>query len=522
MAPLLEMKKIYKSFLGVNALIGVDFTLERGQVHALMGENGAGKSTLIKVLTGVYSLDDTTEHSIYNKKNSDSKKSLARNGGQIILDEKSIRPGSPFEAQKFGISSVYQEVNLCPNLSVAENIMIGREPMGTFGIKRKLLIKKARETLSRLSLDIDVERPLSAYSVGIQQMIAITRALDLRAKILILDEPTSSLDEKEVKELFKAIRKIKEDGLGVIFVTHFLDQTYEISDAITVLRNGERIGTYQTKDLQKLELIKKMIGKEYEEIEGISSKKEQTDRHKESFISIDKISKKGFMRPVSFDIERGSIVGFAGLLGSGRSETASLIFGITKPDEGKITVKGKEVNFSNPSDAALSKFGFCPEDRKMEGIISDLSVRENIILALQSRMGIFKSIPRKKQNEIAAHYIKALSIATSDAEKPIKDLSGGNQQKALLARWLATDPELLILDEPTRGIDIGAKSEIQKLMLKLRSEGVSFIFISSEIEEIVRCSDKAIVFKDKTQIATIGKNEISEKNILNIIAYGGK
>lgn len=494
MKTILEMKNITKSFIGVRALKDINFSLESGEVRALMGENGAGKSTLIKVLTGVYKLD----------------------GGEIYLDNKRVYPSSTLDAQKIGISSVYQEVNLCDNLTVAENIMIGREPKRFGLIDKKKLIDMAFEAIDKLSLNIDVRKPLSDYSLGIQQMIAITRSLQLNSKILILDEPTSSLEENEVNQLFDIIEKLKNSGIGIIFVTHFLDQVYRISDSITVLRNGSLVGNHKTSELSKLDLIKEMLGKEYEDIQNNANKK-QFDNEDE-FIKIDGIGKKTYMHPVSFDIHKGEIVGFSGLLGSGRSETAKLIFGAVKKDSGNIFIKGSKKEFLHPIDAINNKIGFCSEDRKLEGIISDLSIRENIILALQAKNGIMKYMSRKKQEQLANIYIKALNIVTVDSNKPIKFLSGGNQQKVLLARWLCTTPELLILDEPTRGIDIGSKSEIQKMMLDLSKEGMSFIFISSEMEEVIRTSDKVVIFKDNKKIKELIGNDINEKNILNSIA----
>lgn len=495
MNTILEMKNIQKYFIGVQALKDINFSLNAGEVCALMGENGAGKSTLIKVLTGVHKLD----------------------GGEIILEGKKIYPNSPLDAQKMGISSVYQEVNLCGNLTVAENIFIGREPKKFGFIDKKKLIDNAFEAVNKLYLNIDVTKPLSYYSLGIQQMIAITRALQLNAKILILDEPTSSLEENEVNQLFDIMKRLKNEGLGIIFVTHFLDQVYKVSDTITVLRNGKLVGSHKTSELSKLNLIKEMLGKEYDDISNSIVKKEYNE-NADDFIKIDNIGKKTYMNPVSFNINKGEIVGFSGLLGSGRSETAKLIFGAVKKDTGSIFIKNEKKDFSQPIDAINNRIGFCSEDRKLEGIIGDLSIRENIILALQAKKGIFNYIDRKKQEEMADKYIKALNVVTVDANKPIKFLSGGNQQKVLLARWLCTDPELLILDEPTRGIDIGAKSEIQKMMLDLSNKGMSFIFISSEIEEVIRSSDKVVIFKDNKKIKELLGNDINEKNILNSIA----
>lgn len=494
MNTILEMKNITKSFIGVHALKEINFSLKSGSVCALMGENGAGKSTLIKVLTGVYQLDC----------------------GEIYLDNKRVIPNSTSDAQRLGISAVYQEVNLCENLTVAENIMIGREPKKFGLIDRKRLIDNAFKAIDKLSLDIDVTKPLSHYSLGIQQIIAITRSLQTNFKILILDEPTSSLEENEVNQLFDIITKLKDNGIGIIFVTHFIDQVYRISDSITVLRNGSLVGSHKTSELGKLDLIKEMLGKEYEYIQNTENKK--SFENEKEFINIDGIGKKKYMHPVSFNIHKGEIVGFSGLLGSGRSQTAKLIFGAVKKDFGNIFIKNSKKEFIHPIDAINNKIGFCSEDRKVEGIISDLSIRENIILVLQAKTGMLKYINRKQQELIADKYIKALNIVTVDYNKPIKFLSGGNQQKCLLARWLCTNPELLILDEPTRGIDIGSKSEIQKMMLDLSKEGMSFIFISSEMEEVIRTSDKVVIFKDNKKIKELIGSDINENNILNSIA----
>lgn len=498
----LDMVGICKTFPGVIALSAVDFQLEKGEIHTLMGENGAGKSTLIKVLTGVHQIDD----------------------GKIILRGKEIRITSTGAAQKHGISTVYQEVNLCPNLSVAENIYIGREPMKRGSIDWDTINKDAKNLLEeRLNLKIDVKKLLSSYSVAIQQMVAIARAVDISRGILILDEPTSSLDSNEVKELFKAMRKLKDEGMSILFVTHFLDQVYQISDRITVLRNGEFIGTYEASKLPRIDLISKMVGKEFNDIER-EDKKFKEVRIKpidENYVKTCKLGKRGTIEPFDIDIKPGEILGFAGLLGSGRTETAKLIFGIDKADHGTINIRGKEYSYINPLQAIKEGFGFCPEDRKVEGIIGELSIRENIILALQSSMGIFKYLPMKKQQEISEKYVELLKISTPSIEKRIDNLSGGNQQKTILARWLATNPQLLILDEPTRGIDVGAKSEIMKLIIKLASEGMTIIFISSELQEMVRCCDRVLVLRDRMIIRELIGEEIQEKTIMETIAGGG-
>lgn len=496
----LEMKGIGKIFPGVRALSNVDFTLRKGEIHTLMGENGAGKSTLIKVLTGVYEIDE----------------------GTIILRGKEIKISGTQEAQSYGISTVYQEVNLCSNLTVAENIYIGREPMKNRSIDWKKMNEDATKLLQeRLNLKIDVKKALNNYSVAIQQMVAIARAVDISKGILILDEPTSSLDANEVKQLFKIMRKFREEGMSIIFVTHFLNQVYEVSDKLTVLRNGELVGTYDADKLSRIDLVSKMIGKDYGEIQKSTRIKKETNYEKrENFITTSNFGRAGTINAFNIEIKKGEVLGFAGLLGSGRSECAKTIFGIDKSTSGNITINGKRYSYIYPQKAIEEGLGFCPEDRKVEGIVGDLTIRENIILAMQANKGIFKYLPMKKQQQISQKYIDLLKIKTPSMEQKISNLSGGNQQKVILARWLATDPKLLILDEPTRGIDIGAKGEITELILALAKQGMTILFISSELPEVVKCCDRVIVLRDRNIIAELDGDEIEESNIMKTIAGG--
>jgi galactofuranose transport system ATP-binding protein len=504
-APIIEMKKINKVFPGVRALSSVDFRLFRGEVHALMGQNGAGKSTLVKVLTGVYKQDS----------------------GEINLEGKPIQPDSPLSAQKLGINTVYQEVNLCLNLSVAENMFIGKEPMKLGKIDWKEMYRRSEEVLKNLNLSVDVTRTLSSYSIAVQQMVAIARVLDSSAKVLILDEPTSSLDEGEVAQLFKVIKKLRDDGLAILFITHFLDQTYQISDRITVLKNGEFVGEYETKNLPKLDLIAKMLGKELSEFSYTTKGEEKKNasaaaaKNMVGVMSAKELGLQGSISPFNLDLNAGEVLGLAGLLGSGRTETARLLFGIDNPDQGEIFVKDKRANISSPRHAMMAGLGFCSEDRKSEGILAELSIRENIVLALQARKGVFKYITKKRQQEIADQFIKSLGIKTPSANVEAKQLSGGNQQKVMLARWLATDPIILILDEPTRGIDVGAKLEIMELILDLSRKGLGVIFISSEFEEVLRCSTRIAVLKDKAMVGELRGEEMTESGIMHTIA-GGK
>jgi monosaccharide-transporting ATPase len=498
--PRLQMREISKSFPGVRALFNVNFRLFPGEIHALMGENGAGKSTLIKTLTGVYTIDE----------------------GEVWLGADQIHVNSPLESQELGISTVYQEVNLCTNLSVAENIFIGREPLRLGKIQWREMYRRAEELLARLHVAIDVTKALSRYSVAMQQMVAIARALNVSAQVLILDEPTSSLDRNEVGELFKVMRKLKSEGLAILFVTHFLDQVYEVTDRITILRNGELVGEYLTKELPRLELVSKMIGKELDQLEELpKGAADSNNRHEQKpLLEAKGIGRKGSIEPFNLDIYRGEVVGLAGLLGSGRTEIARVIFGADKSDSGQLQLEGKQVRVSTPRQAIDQGIAFCPENRKTEGIIADLTIRENIVLALQATRGWYRYLTKKKQTEIADSYIRLLHINPPNPEQLIKNLSGGNQQKVILARWLLTEPKLLILDEPTRGIDVGAKAEIQKLIVKLCQEGKSILFISSELEEVLRCSNRIAVLRDRHKVTEMKNVHISQQDIMQAIAGG--
>jgi len=495
---IIVMEGIYKSFPGVQALEDVNFTLRRGEIHALVGENGAGKSTLIKVMTGVERQDR----------------------GTIILDGEEILPRSPLHAQTFGISTVYQEVNLCDYLTVAENILLGREPHKFGRIDWNSTNLRAQQILQELAVDIDVTQPLGSYSTALQQITAIARALEISsARVLILDEPTSSLDAQETEQIFRVMEKLKEDGVGIIFITHFIDQVYEVSDRITVLRNGQLVGTFKTETLPRLELIAKMIGRSLTDYEDMKATKLETSRHikEKALLNAKELGLIGSIEPFDLKLHSGEVVGLAGLLGSGRTEMAQLLFGIDHPDSGFITIDDKLVEKHSPLKSIERGISLCPGDRKAEGIAEDLTVRENIILAMQAHLGWFKFLSVQKQYEIAEKYINLLNISTPSADQPVKNLSGGNQQKVILARWLATNPRLLILDEPTRGIDVGAKAEIQKLVLLLAEEGKSCLFISSELEEVLRTSHRIVVLRDKKKINEF-TGEVGEREIMHAIA----
>ena len=496
---LLEMRNIHKSFPGVRALQGVDFTLRAGEIHALMGENGAGKSTLIKVLTGV--------------------SGYVKDEGTISLEGKAASIRSPQDAQKVGISTVYQEITLCPNLSVAENMYIGRTKSVYQNWKK--MNTDTEKILQSLEIPATATQQLESCSIAVQQMIAIARAVDMKSKVLILDEPTSSLDDKEVEMLFKMMRSLREQGVGIVFVTHFLEQVYEVCDGITVLRNGTLVGEYTVEELPRVKLVAAMMGKDFDDLASI--KPEGSGNMSDAPLEIEArgLSHAGKIKPFDLDIHKGEVVGLTGLLGSGRSELARTIYGADRAQTGTLKVNGKEAKIKNPIDAMNLGMGLLPDDRKAEGIIGDLSVRENIILAMQAKAGIFKRIPMAKQIEIADQYIEMLSIKTATRDTLIKQLSGGNQQKAILARWLATDPDFLVLDEPTRGIDIGTKTEIQKLVIKLAQEGKSLIFISSEIEEMLRTCNRMAVLRDGSKVGEITADEMSQEGVMKAIAGGG-
>jgi simple sugar transport system ATP-binding protein len=485
--PVLEARGLTRRFTGVLALSGVDFRLYPGEVHALMGQNGAGKSTLVKLLTGVHAPDE----------------------GELRLRGEPVRPASPLAAQRLGISTVYQEVNLCPNLSVAENVYAGRYPRhgpaGLWRIDWRRMEAGARTLLARLRLDIDVTRLLSSCSVAVQQMVAIARVLDVQAQVLVLDEPTSSLDESEVEELFGMLRRLREEGLAILFVTHFIEQVYAIADRITVLRNGERVGEWLTRDLPPRALITAMVGREL----GEAAARDPTagaaaaGREQAPLLEAEDLGRRGLLRPLDLTVRRGEVVGVGGLLGSGRTELARLLFGLERRDSGEVRLDGATVRFDNPAQAIRHGLAMCPEERKAEGIVAELSVRENIVLALQARLGVFRFLSPARQRQIADRLVEALGIKTADLDTPIALLSGGNQQKAVLARWLATEPRLLILDEPTRGIDVAAKQEIMGQILALAKDGMAVLFISSEMGEVVRVSDRIVVLRDRRKVGEL-------------------
>ncbi|MFC6083050.1 sugar ABC transporter ATP-binding protein [Sphaerisporangium aureirubrum] len=496
-APILRMRGIGKYFPGVTALDGVDFRLLPGEIHALMGENGAGKSTLIKVLTGVYGID----------------------AGEIELAGRPVAFSGPLAAQQAGISTVYQELNLCANLSVAENIFIGREPRRLGRIQWGRVRRDAAALLARLEIDVDVAEPLSSYSPAIRQMVAIARAVDIEARVLVLDEPTSSLDAGEVAQLFRVMRRLKEQGIAILFVTHFLEQVYEASDRVTVLRNGRLVGEYRTAELPRVDLVAKMIGHELAELERLEGR--PLARTSAPLVEATDLGRTGSVEPFTLTIREGEVVGLAGLLGSGRTEVARLLAGADHATSGSVRVGGAPAALRTPRAAVRRGIAFCPEDRRGQGLIPDLTVRENLVLALQAARGWTRPLSRRRQEELAGRYIAALNIRPADPDQQIKYLSGGNQQKVMLARWLILEPRLLILDEPTRGIDVGAKAEIQRLVAELSDGGMAVLFISAELEEVLRLSHRVGVLRDRRLVAQLDNDEaLTTGALMETIASG--
>lgn len=491
---LVEIKDVSKHFPGVKALDHVSLSIRRGEVHALSGENGAGKSTLIKILTGVYTYDE----------------------GSIFFDGSPVAFKSTNESQKAGIGSVYQELNMIPYLSVAENIYIGDYPMGKTGIEWKELYENAQNQLDSLNIDVDAKKQLNELSTAQQQMVSIVRAVSRDCKLIILDEPTSSLDTKEVKTLFSLVRQLKEKGVAFIFITHRMEEIYQICDRITVLKDGRFIGTYQAEDLNQYQLVTLMVGRE------ITQQRKQTyfspEKDQNYVVEVRNLAKKPKVKDVSFGISRGEIVGLAGLLGSGRTEVAEMLFGSEMPDAGEILYEGILQKNISPTKAVRAGLAFCTENRRLDGIVPNMSVKNNIVLACMKQISRLGFVISRKRLALVNRYIEELRIKTPTPEQRIRNLSGGNQQKALLARWMATNPKLIILDEPTRGIDVGAKQEVERLVQQIASQGIGVLLISSEIPELVRNCDRVIVLREGEQVGELAGAQISEEAIMQIIA----
>jgi monosaccharide-transporting ATPase len=494
-APLVEVVGATVRFQAETALSEVDFRMFPGEVHSLMGENGAGKSTLIKALTGALPLD----------------------AGTVMIDGTPVHFRSPRDAQRAGIRTVYQEIDLLPNLSVAENIMLGREPRRLGGIHWKRMRNEARAALVELGLDIDPASKLGSHSLAVQQLVAIARALNSELRVLVLDEPTSSLDLDEVAELFRVIRELKQRGVAILFVSHFLDQVYEICDRITVLRGGRLVGEYRTQELLRIDLVQKMLGRAPEEI-APRTPIAASDRSENVVLRGTGITVGRGIKDADVELAEGEVLGLAGLLGSGRTELARAITAVDHLDAGALEIAGAARTPTTPRAAIEQRVVYSPENRRTEGIIDRLSVLENIVLALQAQQGALRRIPPARMRELAASWVEALGIRPADLDRPAGQLSGGNQQKVMLARLLALAPRVLVLDEPTRGIDVGAKVDVQNLVGELADSGLSVVFISAELEEVLRVGHRVAILRDGVVVDTLASDGLTVDSLLALVA----
>jgi monosaccharide-transporting ATPase len=502
---MLSVTNLSKSFPGVRALDGVDFTARAGEVHALIGENGAGKSTLIKVLTGVYQPDPATDGG----------------GGTLSFNGARTAFATPLEAQHAGISTIYQEVNLVPLMSVARNLFLGREPRGKLGlIDFRRMHREAGAALRELGVRVNVQRPLRELGVGTQQMVALARAVSVDAKVVIMDEPTSSLEPREVRTLFGVIRMLRERGIAVVYVSHRLDELYEVCDAVTVLRDGRVVHTGKLADLDRLRLVSLMLGRDIGDVrdQGLTKFSGEHDTATEPVLRASGLAVRHQLHGVSLDIRPGEVVGLGGLLGSGRSETAKAIAGALPTDGGRITVAGVPVRNGSTPAAIRAGISLLPEDRKAEGIVPGLSVRENIALAALPGLSRFGLVDEARIDRIVDTFVKRLHIKSAGPHQKVGELSGGNQQKVLLARWLAMNPKVLLLDEPTRGIDVGAKAEVQKLIDELADDGLGVLLISSDTEELIEGSDRVVVLKEGTVVAELTGDAVTEDHLMRALA----
>lgn len=497
--PLLNIRHVAKRFGKAQALVDVTFTIGPGEVHALIGQNGAGKSTLIKVLTGYYEKDT----------------------GDFMFEGRPFLASSPNEAQHLGVSTIYQEINLVPLRSVTENICLGRN-FRNFGLLDwAAMHKEARRLLARFNIDIDVRRPLADFSTATQQMIAIARAIGFSARLVIMDEPTSSLDEREVEMLHEVIRQLKADGVSVIYVSHKLDELYAVCDRITIMRDGRTVRTCPMGDVSKMELVSAMLGRDVSKTDGHATAFGRGESSAgDVVLAVRKLVARRGVHDVSFEVRKGEIVGLTGLLGAGRTETARVVFGVDRLKSGQMKMNGRSYRPTSAADGIAAGLGFCSEDRKTEGIVPEMSVAENLTLALLPRISRHGVVDEKREREIVSRFIDALKIKCSGPNQRIRELSGGNQQKVLLARWLATSPILLILDEPTRGIDVGAKAEIQRVIRSLAADGLAVIMISSELEEVIEGADRIFVLRDGKTVAELDGGSATEDQIMSAMAHG--
>jgi monosaccharide-transporting ATPase len=495
------MEGLDKAFPGVVALDGASLRVTPGEVHAIIGQNGAGKSTLIKILNGAY----------------------RRDAGTIVLEGRPVDFHNPQEAQQAGVSTIYQEINLVPYRSVAENIFMGREPRRWGLLDRERMNRDATAVLDRLGVHIDVRRPLSTLNIALQQMVAIARAISTDARIVIMDEPTSSLDEREVEVLFDVIRGLKARGIAVIYISHRLDELYAVCDRVTIMRDGKTIDERPIAWASKVELVARLLGMEIGEVRRSGATGFQhPGEHPVGEVLVEANDLQGArLDGASVTVRSGEIVGLAGLLGSGRTEVARAVFG-ADPVSGELRVRGKPARWKSPRDAIRAGFGLCSEDRKADGIIPYMSVRENLTLAALPALSRNGIIDRAEQRKIVDRFIDRLGIKTAGPEQTIRELSGGNQQKVLLARWLCLNPSLLVLDEPTRGIDVGAKAEIQGLIDELADNGLGVLMISSELEEITEGADRVVVLREGRTVAEFDHAEVSQDTVMHAMAHGDK
>ncbi|MEN0130805.1 MAG: sugar ABC transporter ATP-binding protein [Brevundimonas sp.] len=497
-AAVLEARQVTKRFGGVTALSDIDFAVHAGECIALMGENGAGKSTLIKVLTGVHQPDE----------------------GEVLMAGEPVRFAQPLDAQRLGVSTIYQEVNLVPLMSVAQNTFLGREPRGRSGlVDRREMNSRATALLADYGIHVDVRRPLRSLSLGTQQMVALVRAVSVRARVVIMDEPTSSLEAREVETLFGVIGMLRERGITVVYVSHRMDEIYRICERVTVLRDGRLVHDGALADVPRKELVQLMLGRSIERTGGVTAFGDDVHvRCAEPVLVARGLSRRHQIDGVDVEVRAGEVVGLGGLLGAGRSETLKGIAGVMPLDAGDVEVDGNDVRPGSVAAAIRAGIVMLPEDRKAEGIVPDLSVRDNIVLAALPRLSVAGFASRRNQDKVAEVFMRRLRIKASSPDQLVSELSGGNQQKVMIARWLAMSPRVLLLDEPTRGIDVGAKAEVQALIDELAKEGLAIVLVSSEVEEIVEGADRMLVLRDGRVVSELPHGEVDEERYLSAIA----
>ncbi|GAA1076549.1 sugar ABC transporter ATP-binding protein [Tsukamurella spumae] len=495
---ILEARGVTKRFAGVTALDAVDFRLPAGAAMALMGENGAGKSTLIKVLTGVHGVD----------------------AGEILVGGEPVTFARPLDAQRSGVSTIYQEVNLIPKMSVAQNLFLGREPRRGGLIDRRRMHGAAADLLAGYDIDVDVTRPLESYAMGVQQMVALARAVSIDARVVIMDEPTSSLEAREVETLFGVVRRLREQGIAIVYVSHRMDEIYRVCESVTVLRDGKVVHVGDLADLERAELVSLMLGRSVEKVEraGRTAFAGEHEAQDEVVLAARGLTRRHRLSGVDVDLRRGEVLGLAGLLGAGRSETLQALSGALPLDGGTVELEGRPIATGSVPGAIRAGIVMVPEDRKVEGIIPQLSVRDNIVLAALPRLSRFGFTSRKRQDAVVSTFVERLRIKASSPDQPVSELSGGNQQKVMIARWLAMSPTVLLLDEPTRGIDVGAKAEVQALVDELAGNGLSIVLVSSELEELVEGADRVVVLADGRRVTELDGAEVTTESVLAALA----